>query len=124
MNLVFEREGKIYRFINGHLPGDPNLPGKEEFATYVNRFSDEVVIATGDMNFTRDEMLQAFLSQGGNNLPFALLHSYPTNVGLDLCSKGIDHFYVKGTTDWNQRSPEEVSQGLESTLALLTNSQS
>jgi len=122
MNLVFEREGKTYRFINGHLPGDPNLPGKEEFATYVNGFSDEVVIATGDMNFTRDEMLQAFLSQGGNNLPFALLHSYPTNVGLNLCSKGIDHFYVRGTTHWNQRTPTAVLQGLDFTLDLLTNS--
>ena len=124
MNLVFEREDKTYRFINGHLPGDPNLPGKEEFATYVNSFSDDVVIATGDMNFTRDEMLQAFLSQGGNNLPFALLHSYPTNVGLDLCSKGIDHFYVRGTTDWNQRPPTAVLQRLDFTLDLLTNSRS
>jgi len=120
INLVLEKGDKSYRLINAHLPGDPTLPGKEEFAAYVNGFSDDVVLAMGDMNFTRDEMQSAFLNQGGQNLPFSLISSYPTNLGLDLKSKAIDHIYVKGTFDWDQRYPEEVMQELASTVNLLT----
>ena len=120
MNLVFEKEGQLYRIVNGHLPGDPTLPGKEQFAAYINLMDDDVVVAMGDMNFTREEMQKAFLNEGRENVPFSLIPSYPTNIGLSLRSKAIDHIYVKGTFDWELRSPEQVFEGLTPTLNLLT----
>lgn len=121
MDLVFEGKGKTYRIINAHLPGDPQLPGRNEFASYVNqaREEGEVLIATGDMNFERHEMIEAFLNHGELQ-PFALLSPYPTNIGLDLRSKAIDHFYVVGTSHWTVRQPEEVLEGLSNTVELLT----
>lgn len=120
MNLVFEKEGQLYRIVNGHLPGDPALPGKEEFAAYINLMDNEVVVAMGDMNFTREEMHKAFLNEGRDHVPFSLISSYPTNIGLSLRSKTIDHIYVKGTFDWQFRYPEEVFEGLTPTVDLLT----
>ena len=36
-NALFEdAAGAVYRFINGHVPGDPNKPGTKEFAEYVS----------------------------------------------------------------------------------------
>ncbi|MCB1110618.1 MAG: HD domain-containing protein [Chlamydiia bacterium] len=119
-NLLFAKGEQTYRVINGHLPGDPSLPGRQDFAAYVNQQSDDVVIAMGDMNFTREEMHNAFLEQGGEAASFALIPAYPTNIGLDLRSKGIDHIVVRGTFDWDTRNPEETQVGLTSTLALLT----
>lgn len=120
MNLAFEKDGKLYRIVNGHLPGDPNLPGKEEFAAYINLMDDAIVVAMGDMNFTREEMHKAFLNEGQQHVPFSLISSYPTNIGLSLRSKTIDHIYVKGTFDWQMRDPEEVFEGLTPTVDLLT----
>ncbi|WP_420420998.1 HD domain-containing protein [Simkania sp.] len=120
MNLAFEKNGKLYRVVNGHLPGDPTLPGRDEFAAYINLMDDDVVVAMGDMNFTREEMQKAFLSQGQENVPFSLISPYPTNVSLSLRSKTIDHIYVKGTFEWQMRYPEEVFEGLTPTVDLLT----
>ncbi|CCB88664.1 HD domain-containing protein [Simkania negevensis] len=120
MNLAFEKDGKLYRIVNGHLPGNPDLPGKEEFAAYINLMDDNIVVAMGDMNFTREEMQKAFLTQGRENVPFSLISSYPTNVSLSLKSKTIDHIYVKGSFEWQMRYPEEVFEGLTPTVNLLT----
>lgn len=120
MNLVFEKENQLYRIINAHLPGDPNLPGRDEFASFVNKQPEDHVIALGDMNFTQENMKKSFLEKDGQNLPFTLLSSYPTNIGLDFRSKVIDHVYVKGSTNWELHDPEKVLEGLSSQVDLLT----
>lgn len=119
-NLYFSRGEQTYQFINAHLPGDPNLPGRDEFASYVNKQTNDIVIAVGDMNFNRNEMQEAFKRQGNASVPFSLIPTYPTNIGLDLRSKGIDHIYVKGTFDWYTRTPEETQVGLNSIESLLS----
>ena len=96
MNLVFHRGEESYRVINVHVPGDPNSPGINDLATYVEREQKEgeITLCTGDMNFNETEVREAFDQSISG---YSLISPYPTNVGLDFFSKCIDHFFIKGT---------------------------
>jgi len=96
MNLVFHRGEEVYRVINVHVPGDPNLPGMNDLAAYVEREhqEDEITLCTGDMNCNETEVRKAFDQSVSG---YSLISPYPTNVGLDFFSKCIDHFFIKGT---------------------------
>lgn len=110
---VFKKvtDGKTLRIFNAHIPGDPTLPGPEEYANYVGRFfsKDEVTVALGDCNFERDRMIRAFEQAGllDERYPEQVLHTpWPTNVHPytadfapgPLNSKGIDHALVLNAT--------------------------
>jgi hypothetical protein len=121
-NLVFLNKltGKRYQVFNAHLPGDPNLPGRYEFAQYVlsHAKKDAVNVALGDMNFNEEEMADAFHDVDPNHR-FTNYSSYPTNVGLDFCSKNIDHVFVRNATFARGNTPNEVLSGLQQMVNLL-----
>ena len=134
MNVVLQDRvsGKEYRILNSHIPGDPNLPGRYEFADYVYRQDRTSVttIALGDMNFNRDEMADAFqraaMSSGEKN-GFINTSSYWTNVGPNFQAgelfhrKTIDHIFIDNPTAIGL-SPDDVLSGLQEMIDLLANS--
>ncbi len=124
MDVVFLRTSTQvkYRIVNTHLPGDPNLPGKLEFAFYLagHRKQDTVCIALGDMNFDPQAMESAF--EASLLRTFRNLVGYRTIVGTDKAAKALDHIYVdfgKNTGEAHPNLPEEVLPGLEAMVALL-----
>ncbi len=126
MNLCFvqkEGAGQKIRVINAHLPGEPGNPAPEEFAAYAASLSspDVITIAMGDMNFNEVEMGNAFEKETPSGMEFTIVAPYCTNIGLDLYSKSIDHFFVlaQGQHEISQSSAEEVLIGLEETVNLL-----
>lgn len=127
MDLVFVENGtqEKLRVINTHLPGDPTVPGTNDFARYLlsSLKSNCTTIATGDMNFTEAEMQKAFDEESVKlNIPFpftSLVH-YHTNIGaFTLEGKGIDHVWVNTKLTCKGMSPNEVLAGLQSTVDLL-----
>jgi hypothetical protein len=125
MNASFERNDqkeKIIRIFNAHIPGDPALPARQEFANYVFKHysSNETTIALGDNNFEHHEMFDAFRNAGF--LEFALHTPWYSNIDpLTKESKGIDHIFVKGASS-QDLSPNEVlgtESHLKETLELL-----
>lgn len=123
---VFKKvtDGKTLRIFNAHIPGDPTLPGPEEYANYVSRFfsKDEVTIALGDCNFERDRMIDSFEQAGllNERYPEQVLHTpWPTNVhpymaDFDpgpLKSKGIDHALVLNATSRALDMQEVLNDG-------------
>lgn len=111
--FVFRKavDGKTIRLFNAHIPGDPGLPGPEEYASYVRRFFSglDVILALGDCNFERDRMVSAFEQAGllDERYPEQVLHTpWPTNIHPQtadfapgpLNSKGIDHLLVLNAT--------------------------
>lgn len=108
LNSAFKKrsDGKVVRVINSHIPGNPELPGRFEFAEYVRRFfsQSDVTIALGDNNFERHEMQEAFeragIFQAANQLPEEVLHTnWPTNIDPEKrVSKAIDHTLVVGAS--------------------------
>jgi len=130
MDLVFEETatGQKYQLINAHLPGDPNLPGRNEFARYMLNYSknDCITMAVGDMNFTDAELQLAFAQEAQKlhlESHFHNLVDYNTNVGAyTLDGKSIDHIWVdtKGKNiACEGMKPDEVLKGLQSTVDLL-----
>lgn len=100
-------DGKGIRIFNAHIPGDPNLPGPEEYAKYISNYqsSSDILIALGDCNFERNKMTKAFEDVGllKEHYPEEVLHSFwPTNVHPHIAdfspgplrSKAIDHALV------------------------------
>lgn len=127
MNVLLEKDGIKYRFFNAHVPGNPNLPGRYEFADYVfnHKQDDEVTIALGDLNFEPKEMDHAFEVAASAYLKdnhFQRLSPYRTNVGLDFCSKAIDHIFIDTgiySIPIQENQPNEVLKDLEKTTPLL-----
>jgi hypothetical protein len=124
-NAAFEKgqTNQIVRIFNAHIPGDPNLPGKEEFAQYVrNNYSrNEVTIALGDHNFERHEMLEAYQKAGFSLSEFSFHTPWHTNIDpYTKESKAIDHIFVKGASS-KQLKPEDIvdSYQLRETIELL-----
>ncbi len=125
LNVCLTRRdtGEALRLINGHLPGEPGNAAPDEFAAYTGSFAsaNETVIAMGDMNFNEVEMKTAFQRNAPEGFPLQTISPYCTNIGLDFCSKSIDHFFIVS----NKRSTllkndaEEVMVGLRATLELL-----
>jgi len=126
MDAVFEKthtDHQIVRILNGHIPGDPNLPGKEEFTRYVYEHSspEEITIALGDHNFERDEMLEAYKKVGFTPADFEFYSPWCTNIDpYTKESKAIDHVFVKGATS-HVLKPKEILDGynLQETIELL-----
>jgi hypothetical protein len=126
MNLCFvQKEGarQTIRVINAHLPGEPGNPAPAEFAAYVTAIStpDTITIAMGDMNFNEVEMGSAFEKSIPSGMDFNLIAPYCTNIGLNLYSKSIDHFFVftQGQHEISRSSAEEVMIGLTESVHLL-----
>ncbi len=126
MNLCFvqkEGERQTIRVINAHLPGEPGNPAPGEFAAYVASLSspDAITIAMGDMNFNEVEMGNAFEKETPPGMEFTIVAPYCTNIGLDLHSKSIDHFFVltQGQHEISKNGAEEVLIGLDETVHLL-----
>ncbi len=124
MDIVFLKKSTKtkYRFVNTHLPGDPNLPGRFEFAHYIagHRTQDRVTVLLGDMNFNPEMMESAF--HGSLVHTFKNLVSYYTIVGTDKSAKAYDHIYVdfgKKAGKASPNAPREVLPELESTVSLL-----
>ncbi len=117
--------GKLYRFVNAHIPGDPDGPARYEYAQYLSDSLDPNVttIGLGDMNFNELEMADALLQAAS---PYLLYTPYCTNISPRtapdaLYSKAIDHFIVyspEGVKAEIHR-PEEVLLGLGETVSLL-----
>lgn len=97
--LIKKDSNEKFRFINAHVPGDPNLPGRYEMANYAARTQqdDAVTIVLGDMNFDDMEMLEAFnrayAGSGKENL-FQNYANYYSNIGIDKYAKCIDHLFI------------------------------
>lgn len=128
MDYLFahKKTGKKYRIINAHVPGDPNLPGRYEMATYVgaHKKEDRATILLGDMNFNPVQMEDAFARADLHS--FHHLVNYYTIVGTDLRAKALDHIFVDfGSVggEYALNTPEEVLVGLQETVALLEEAQ-
>jgi hypothetical protein len=129
LNAVFERldgSEKIIRILNAHVPGDPNLPGKEEFAKYVYEQKKanpkEIMIALGDHNFERKEILDAYQKAGFDLSEFDFYSPWNTNIDpYTKEAKGIDHIFVQGAKS-TSLSAEEIMEGyhFKETIELLS----
>ncbi|MDR3623888.1 MAG: hypothetical protein P4L16_01970 [Chlamydiales bacterium] len=120
-----ENEGKDIRIVNAHIPGDPTLPGREEFARYVANATSakEIMVALGDNNFERHEMLDAYKKAGLSQ--FDLHSPWCTNIDpYTKMSKAIDHIFVQGafsrSLEAGEIMPEEGR--LQETIDLLNGS--
>lgn len=112
------------RLINIHLPGDPEKPGRFEFAQYLNRTFDPALttIATGDMNFNELEMSDALSRAFSNGAPFSLYSPYPTNISpYTFRSKAIDHFMIYSPKDISPTisTPDQIMSELSPIVSLL-----
>lgn len=122
-NVYFShQDGREFRIINSHIPGDPAKPHREEFARYVHKQHREgsFTIALGDKNFERDEMIDAYRKAGFEE--FSLHSPWKTNIDpMTVESKGIDHLFVIGNGHSRDLKPEEVLAGhnLRETIDLL-----
>lgn len=120
-----QKDGRDLRIINAHIPGDPDLPGREEFARYVHRQHKEgsITVALGDNNFERDEMIDAYRKAGFSD--FSLHSPWQTNIDPQTKeSKGIDHLFVVGDENSRDLKPDEVllNGKLKETIDLLNGS--
>jgi len=125
-DLFLRRIGtdETLRLVNAHLPGDPNKPGRFEFAQYLAQTFDAAVptIAMGDMNFNELEMADAVSKAFPENSPFSVHTPYCTNISpYTHLSKAIDHFFVYSGDGAKLAlsAPEEVMFGLKSLTDLL-----
>ena len=125
-NVFFSRigvkESRDLRVVNGHIPGDPTLPVREEFARYIYDFhrENQVTVALGDNNFERDEMKLAYEINGF--LDFSLHSPWKTNIDpYGKYSKAIDHLFVAGGKYSRDLSADEILEGynLKETIDLL-----
>lgn len=110
------------RIVNGHIPGDPTLPVREEFANYVRRHhaGGQTTVALGDNNFERDEMISAYEAAGFKN--YSVHSPWKTNIDpYGKFSKGIDHLFVTGAKSSYDLSPDDVlpNGNLRETISLL-----
>jgi hypothetical protein len=125
-NVLFSRmggeHGRDLRVVNAHIPGDPTLPVREEFAKYIHdsHRDSQVTVALGDNNFERDEMILAYERMGFSE--FSLHSPWKTNIDpYGKYSKAIDHLFVAGSNFSRDLKPDEVLQNgnLKETIALL-----
>ncbi len=102
--LKHKGDGRLYRFYNVHLPGDPTRDAPSELVEAVKRYDneDEIVFVLGDMNFSKEAFDKAFLNVYERGHHFRLISSnYSTNIspksfGRDqLKTKCIDLIYLK-----------------------------
>ena len=122
-NVLFtDRQGQDLRIINAHIPGDPQLPVREEFANYVRKQHEQgaVTVALGDNNFERDEMIAAYQQAGFSD--FSIHTPWKTNIDpYTKESKGIDHIFIIGNENSRDLKSQEIltEWGLQQTIDLL-----
>ncbi len=131
MDLTFIKNatGEKFRFINAHVPGDPNLPGRFEMADYAFRTQqdDAVTVLLGDMNFDDQEMQDAFnraSSVHGKENQFTNYVNDYSHIGTSLDAKCIDHLFIHFGNTGKQafsEKPEEVLPELKEISKLLIN---
>lgn len=110
------------RIINAHIPGDPQLPCRQEFTDYVQNQHREgtIMVALGDNNFERHEMIEAYRNSGFTD--FSIHTPWKSNVDpTTKQSKAIDHLFVIGADSSRDLSIDEVHMGgnLSATIDLL-----
>lgn len=118
--LLHKGTGQQFRLINAHVPGDPALSCRDEFARYViSSHSNLPMIVMGDMNANIIQMQEAFDLATKEHLkenPFLNCFSYYTHIGTHREAKVIDHILVDmshpGVTAL-PNEPEEVLPGLQ-----------
>lgn len=113
---------QVFSVMNAHIPGNPTLPARQEFANYVKGIvgTGKTTVVLGDNNFTRAEMLTAYQNTGLNN--FKLHSPWNTNVSTDKSSKCIDHILVRNGINSRNLGPEELMSNesqLKKTIQLL-----
>lgn len=123
-NATFvDKSGQHYTLMGAHVPGDPNLPGKDEFAAYLldNQSPDSIAIGFGDINFNQKDMQEAFAKELKPNEvnPFHYSSKYQTEMGLHKEGKVIDLFLVDNFSNLNLSlsylDADEVWEGLSAT---------
>ncbi|MBX9924573.1 MAG: hypothetical protein K2Y01_10725 [Rhabdochlamydiaceae bacterium] len=131
-------DDKILRLINIHMPGNPSLPSRFEFAKYLQESftPEDSIIVMGDMNFNEIEMSEALewafkgeieMSEAlekefKGDSPFSLYAPYCTNISPGILkSKAIDHFLVYPSNEDTVQvnGPNEVLPDLQTHVSLL-----
>jgi endonuclease/exonuclease/phosphatase family metal-dependent hydrolase len=131
MDSMFQEiaTGQKFQVVNVHIPGDPEKPGREEFAKYLLSYAkkDAVTIGLGDMNFREHEMQQAFdnmASKLHTAQTFSNIPTYNTNISpYTFEGKSIDHIWVdtkRFQLALEQMAADQVLFGLQATVDLIT----
>lgn len=124
-NLFFETPShEPFRVFNTHIPGDPALPCKQEFANYLHSAvqEGETTVVLGDNNFEREHMQAAYTQAGFCDCEMELHSPWRTNVDpITKESKGIDHILVLNADSRPLTRPEidTANSGLQETIDLL-----
>lgn len=125
MDVVLQDKisGEKFQIINTHIPGDPALPCRFEFAEYVvtHKRDDAVTIALGDMNFTPRQMEEAFSQAVNKHRPFLSISNevkYYTNIDpYTKAAKNIDQMWISPKDDTELKvvvdDPDQVLPGLQ-----------
>lgn len=133
ISLLQKKTKETLHIINAHLPGDPEKPGRFEFANYLAAFqmghNQDTVLAIGDMNFNEIEMHDALERSYNIDIDsiWNILTPYPTNISPYVFqSKAIDHFFVYDPEQKKCKldtDPDDLISELAMPLALLQGKQ-
>lgn len=132
ITLEEKATGKIFRFIQSHVPGGPikSKEGCEKFSIEALRQYDPnlTIILMGDMNQSPQVIDQALKSVANANQlldsPYHYLPiAYPSHINTEAQASWIDHFFVY-TPDQEMHikgsdNPEEISHILVPLVQLL-----
>lgn len=127
LDLVFEERhtGEKFQIICAHIPGNPALPGRQEFAEYAvsHKRQDAITIGLGDMNFTPSELGEAFAKaerRFNSDDHFENKIFYYTNVDpYTKAAKNIDQIWIAGAHTIEADLPDQVLPGLQQTVTQL-----
>lgn len=132
LTLEEKGTGKIFRFLQSHVPGGPvkSIEGCEKFSQEAFRQFDPhlTIVLMGDMNQS-PHVIQDALSTASNayGLSSCLYNylpiEYPSHISTRLQASWIDHFFIySADQELNIQGsdlPEEVSNQLVPTVQLL-----
>lgn len=102
MDLREIATGKLYRFIQSHVPGGPikSPPSRKEFADVLfDHYNPEAItLVMGDMNRSPDYFLKNFedaaKARSAEQPFYTLLPPYPTHVGTTRAAGWIDNIFI------------------------------
>jgi len=132
LTLEEKATGKIFRFLQSHVPGGPvkSKEGCEKFsAESLQQFDPGLtIVLMGDMNqspnVVHDALTKAFKAAGLSNSPYTYLSiDYPSHMNTHTQASWIDHFFIyTADSDLNIKGsdyPEELSNQLIPLVQLL-----
>lgn len=131
LTLEEKATGKIFRFLQSHVPGGPvkSKEGVEKFSAEALRQFDPsiTIVLMGDMNQSpnviQDGLTTASSSIGLSNSPYTYLpNDYPSHINTHTQASWIDHFFIYSPdSDLNikSNSPEELFDQLVPQVQLL-----